>query len=235
MRNSSEESSAGDEPHDSAQRDAPRPRSRSRYELAHSWTASVVGVLALGLSIYNLVMARQEPDVDVALPHVVRVAQGQDAWVYFQPTLTTRVKSERVEVITQVELRLHPMRSAGRPPQFLWDEISAFTYDAAARNLNYKYVADPHPLLVSQDGPQQPTLLFAASRWTFTAGRYEGALILHKASRKRPLIREFCFVVSKDAEATMRTAGQNRFHSFRDDLHDDAQSKAAKGCYVLAP
>ncbi|MFJ3304971.1 hypothetical protein ACIPSA_17955 [Streptomyces sp. NPDC086549] len=36
-----------------------------------------------------------KPAVDVSLPHIVRIAQGKDTWLYFQPTLSTRVKTER--------------------------------------------------------------------------------------------------------------------------------------------
>jgi hypothetical protein len=192
--------------------------------------------VALGLSIYNLVIAQREPAVDIALPHIVRIAQGKDTWLYFQPTLSTRVKAERVEVITQVELHLRPTTSSSKTPTFFWDETGSFSYSPASRELTYRWVADPSPILVSQSTPQQPLLVFNALSWSFTEGRYEGTLVLKRASRQPPLTKSFCLAVSKSAAATMKSGGQYRFNGFRDDEPaSDVLETESKGCYVLPP
>ncbi len=215
----------------------PPPR-KKRYELAQAWIGTLVGVVALGLSIYNLLAAQQEPAVEVALPHIVRIAQGKDTWLYLQPTLSTRVKTERVEVITQIELELRREGSAGKPPTFFWDETGSFSYNAASHDLTYQRVADPSPLLVSQSAPQQPLLLFNALGWNLAEGWHRGTLVLHRASGLKPLRKRFCLFVSKDAVSIMRNASQYTFHDFRDDV-PGTQSEAMRGspdlCYVLSP
>ncbi|MFJ4776956.1 hypothetical protein [Streptomyces sp. NPDC088762] len=212
------------------------PTPKKRYEVAQAWVSTLVGVVALGLSVYNLLALQREPAVDVSLPHITRIAQGKDAWLYFQPTLSSRVKTERVEVITHVGLELKPVTPGAGQPAFFWDETGSFSYDAAAHALTYQRVADPSPLLVGQSEPQQPLLLFNAVGWRFAEGRYEGSLVFHRASGLEPLRKGICLVVSKDAVAIMRRGAQYEFHDFRDDVPGTASQKGGtKGCYVLSP
>jgi hypothetical protein len=210
-------------------------RSRKRFDLAHSWTSTVAGLVALALSVYNFIVLEQEPEVDVAFPHIVRVAQGGDTWVYLQPTLSARLDTEEVEVITEAKLDVRP-DGKGATASFFWDESGAFSYDASAKVLTYQRNADPGPLVVSQTMPQQPVMLFSAIGWNFTAGRYEGTLTLKRASRRTPLTRRFCLVVSKEAVSLFRKTGENTFQSFRNDLPARGASTAesSKDCHVLS-
>ncbi|WP_367136845.1 MULTISPECIES: hypothetical protein [Streptomyces] len=229
-------SPSGGSPKDTPQPPPAEPTPKKRYEQAQAWVATLAGVLALGLSIYNLLALQREPSVDVALPHITRVAQGKDTWLYFQPTLSTRVKTERVEVINQVELQLRPTTAGAKQPAFFWDETGSFSYNAKANSLTYQRVADPSPLLISQSTPQQPLFLFNAVGWSFSEGRYEGTLVLKRASGQDPLKKNFCLVVSKEAATTMQGAGQYKFHDFRYDVPgSETQRAEAKGCYVLSP
>ncbi|MGW7255371.1 hypothetical protein [Streptomyces sp. NPDC054834] len=175
---------------------------RRRFEPAQAWMGTLVGVAAFGLSVYNLLALRQEPVVDVSLPHIARIAQGEDTWLYFQPTLSARVKAERVEVITQVELRLRPATAHTRAPVFFWDETGSFSYSVASHRLTCQRVADPSAFLVSQGTPQQPLLPFNALGWGFAEGRYDGSLVLRRAGGQTPLREAFCVMVSRSAAAT---------------------------------
>ncbi|MFJ3927080.1 hypothetical protein [Streptomyces sp. NPDC090022] len=228
------ENPSASEPEGATERNAPgRSSSKKRYEQAQAWIGTLVGVVALGLSIYNLLALQREPAVDVALPHIVRIAQGRDTWLYLQPTLSTRVKTERVEVITQIDLQLRPTTTSTKAPAFFWDETGSYSYNAAAHDLTYQRVADPSPLLVDQGRPQQPLLLFNAVGWNFAEGRYEGTLVLERASGQKPLRESFCLVVSKNAVKTMQDAGQYRHHGFRDDVPGSDPQKT--GCYMFPP
>ncbi|MFG2981241.1 hypothetical protein ACGFYQ_08255 [Streptomyces sp. NPDC048258] len=92
------------------------------------------------------------------------------------------------------------------------------------------------PLLVSQSTPQQLLFLFNAVGWGLAEGRYDGTLVLRRVSGQDALTKNFCLMVSKDAAATIRGAGQHTFHDFRDDVPGSgAQQTEAKGCYVLSP
>ncbi|MET8027892.1 hypothetical protein [Streptomyces avermitilis] len=211
---------------------APRPRPRRlerlrRFDAAHMWISSVAALVALSLSLYNFVLVQRQPDTDVALPHIVRIAQGDEVWFYLQPTLSTRVETAQTEVITQAELHLRAPGPGTRQPVFYWDESGTFTYDRTDHTLSYAWIADPSPLLVSRDKPQQPLMLFKTTGWKFSSGRYRGRLILHRASGRKPLTEDFCMMLSDDDAKTLRTRGQYTFSSFR----DDAPEARAKDCY----
>ncbi|POX60918.1 hypothetical protein C3492_24855 [Streptomyces sp. Ru62] len=232
---SSDQSTAGEPPDNAPARpDLDESGPKKRFEQANAWIGTLVGVVALGLSVHNLLALQREPAVDVALPHIVRVAQGKDTWLYIQPTLSTRVKTDRVEVITQIDLQLRPTRAGTeRPAAFFWDETGSYSYSASAHQLTYQRVADPSPLLVSQSTPQQPLLLLNAVRWNFAEGRYEGELVFRRASGRKSLRKSFCLTISKNAVETMRSAGQYQHHDFRNDVPGSDPEKT--GCYVLSP
>ncbi|MEV5532148.1 hypothetical protein [Streptomyces prunicolor] len=185
---------------------------------------------ALAFSLYNFIAVRQQPDTDVTLPHIVRISQGKDVWFYLQPTLSTRVENTQAEVITGVDLRINPSNPSGRKSAFFWDESGAFTYDPARQALDYDWKADPSPILVSRDKPQQPLLLFSSTDWNFSEGGYEGRLTLHRESGNKPLTVDFCLELSVSAVDSLRSHGQNSWIGFRDDI-PEARSK---GCYTLA-
>ncbi|MFK0284113.1 hypothetical protein ACIQVL_27130 [Streptomyces sp. NPDC090499] len=183
---------------------------------------------ALALSLYNLIAVQREPDTDVALPHIVRTAQGEDVWFYIQPTLSTRVESTQAELINRVDLRMTPPNSGIRKPAFFWDESGAYAYDPARQNLTYDWKADPSPLLVSRDKPQQPLMLFAATGWNFGAGTYQGRMTLHRQSHRKPLTVDFCLTLSASAVDTLHARGQNSWIGFRDDVPE----ARGGGCYT---
>ncbi|WFB06837.1 hypothetical protein LRS74_07115 [Streptomyces sp. LX-29] len=210
------------------------PARRRRHETVHAWAGTVAGLVALALSAYNFLALHREPEVDVRLPHIVRIAQGKDVWLYLQPTLSTRFKAEQAEVITQAELRMRATARRAKAPAFFWDETGAFSYDAARQELTYQRAADPGPLLIDQDTPNQPLMLFNAVGWNFRPGRYEGTLRLHRSGGRAPLDRDFCLLVSPEAATAFREAGQFTFRDFRDDV-PGAGPRSARGCYTLSP
>ncbi|MGX5188435.1 hypothetical protein ACWKT5_38500 [Streptomyces avermitilis] len=108
-----------------------------RFDAAHMWISSVAALVALSLSLYNFVLVQRQPDTDVALPHIVRIAQGDEVWFYLQPTLSTRVETTQTEVITQVELRMRAPGPRTRQPVLYWDESGTFTYDRTDHTLSY--------------------------------------------------------------------------------------------------
>lgn len=222
------------EPDNSSQHHGSMPNGKKRHELATAWISAAVGIAALILSVYNWRALQREPNVDISLPHVVRLSHGKwGADLFFQPTLSTRVKTERVEVITEVELRLRPIKAGIRQPTFFWDETGYFSDGVTSNELIYHYREDPRPLLVSQSNPQQPTLLFRTGGWNFTEGRYEGTLVLLRASEQEPLTKKFCLVISKDAITSMRQYSDYR--DFRNDVPNTTRKGSTQGCYVLGP
>jgi hypothetical protein len=209
---------------------------RKHFDVAHTWTNTVAGLVALALSVYNFIQLERDPDVDVALPHIVRVAQGDDVWLYLQPTVSTRLETQQVEVVTEARLEAHRADGNGTAPAFIWDESGSFSYDPQAKSLTYQRAADPSPLVVSRDKPQQPVMVFNAVGWNFVPGKYEATLTLRRASGRSPLKSRFCLMVSDEALALFKKTGENTFQSFRDDLPRKIANTtgSSKGCHVLA-
>jgi hypothetical protein len=196
------------------------------------WTATLTGLVALGISLFNLAELQQAPRVAVTLPHLVRIeprAPQHTVHLFMQPTITTRFRAEDVEVITAIRLRLKAADPKAGEPRFRWNESGAWNYDYAANELKYDRTADPSPLVVTQDRPQQPTILFDSADWHLQALRYEGTLVLDRASTRTPITKPFCLVISQEALRTFKAAPERRFYELRDDMPSGAGSQP--GCY----
>ncbi|MFH9966514.1 hypothetical protein ACH4PR_34815 [Streptomyces mirabilis] len=207
---------------------------RTRFDSVHKWAATLAAVIALSLSSYNFAELQQKPRVDVTLPHLLRVGPvGNGIGFQIQPTVSTRFKTQDVEVIRDAHLQLTPVGpiSSLKKPIFYWHETGTYVYDFASDKVNYRWTSDPAPFIVSQDKPQQPTLNFWADNWTFQPGQYEGSLQLSRSENQNPLTKKFCLVVSKKAADENRGAEQRQIFFFRDDLPKFHSSSKSPNCY----
>ncbi|MFG2754488.1 hypothetical protein [Streptomyces xanthophaeus] len=187
-----EETSAGDP--------APGQRSgRARFTAVHGWSSTVIGLAALGISLYNLSLTFRTPEIDVSLPHVLRIGQqeGENAFVFLQPTVSTPQRTEDVEIITSMELELRPSRPADRSkrPEFWWDETITWRKPVEK---GYEHADDPHALVIAQEAPQQPVLSFVAENWNFAPDTYHGTLTIHRASNPKPHTERFCLTITAE-------------------------------------
>ncbi|WP_030299795.1 hypothetical protein [Streptomyces katrae] len=89
-------------------------------------------------------------------------------WLYLQPTMSTRHRTETVEVIdgARLELRRKGASPSEPAPAFYGSELGSFSYNVDSNDLSYQRIADPGPLLVTQDKPQQPLMVHVAERWS---------------------------------------------------------------------
>ncbi|MCX4546629.1 hypothetical protein [Streptomyces sp. NBC_01565] len=212
---------------------ATEPR-RTRFDSAHKWAATLAAVVALAFSIYNFTALQQKPRIDVTLPHLLRLGPVDNGTVFqVQPTVSTRFKTEDVEVIRDARMQLTPVGpiSSSKKPIFYWHETGTYVYDFASDQVNYRWTSDPAPFIVSQDKPQQPTLAFWADNWTFRPGQYEGSLQLSRSGNRSPLAKKFCLIVSKKAADEIRGADQRQIFFFRDDLPKFHSSSESPDCY----
>jgi hypothetical protein len=206
-----------------------------RRERTQSWITIATSLAALMLSISNFVALRSYPEVTITLPNVVRIAQGEDVWFYMQPTLSAREKTDKVEVFTEVELHIEAIKiSMVNSPSFFWDESGAFNYDSNSNALTYVRTADPSPLPVSPEKPQQPLMLFNSLNWNFSAGRYDGSLTFNRANGGIPLLAKFCLILSSEGSVALHKAGQYGMIEFRRDI-SGARKATRQGCYELSP
>ncbi|QRN97815.1 hypothetical protein JRI60_01645 [Archangium violaceum] len=191
---------------------APTPE-RSRKG-PHQWIQTVGAVAALILSLHNLFTLHRRPPVRLSLPHLVRIAQGpREVWLYLQPTFTITSKTEQLEVISGMELKVGRV---GMPPEqwkvFVWNETGEWVYDPEDQDLTWKFLADPTPLIVSQSQPQSPIGLFIAERLQFEPGDYEATLTAHRTTTKKPLEAHFCLRFSEPDILALRQGGQWKWH-----------------------
>ncbi|MFI8280777.1 hypothetical protein ACIGBH_39000 [Streptomyces sp. NPDC085929] len=180
---------------------------RQRFEVVHKWSATATAVVALAISIYNFAELHRQPDIEMTLPHLFRLEKlGNGVRFYVRPTVSTRFKSENVEVIAEAQLRLTPA-------------------------INH-WSGDPAPFIVSQDKPQQPSFEFRANDWMYQAGRYEGSLVLLRSGDRAPLTKRFCLIISAAAANELQNPQppDQTIRFFRNDLPKFASSRDA-GCY----
>ncbi|ASN25559.1 hypothetical protein LK07_17670 [Streptomyces pluripotens] len=207
---------------------------RMSFESVHKWSATLAAVVALAFSIYNFAELQKKPKIDVTLPHLLRTGPVDNGVVFqIQPTVSTRFKTQDVEVIRDAHLQLTPVGSISslKKPIFYWHETGTYVYDFSSDEVNYRWTSDPAPFVVSQDKPQQPTLAFWADNWTFQPGQYEGSLRLSRSENHSPLIENFCLIISKGAANEIRGAAQRRIFFFRDDLPKFHSSGKSPQCY----
>ncbi|MBT2443327.1 hypothetical protein J7E93_25175 [Streptomyces sp. ISL-36] len=207
---------------------------RARFDNVHKWAATLAAIVALAFSIYNFAEFQKKPRIDVSLPHLLRTGPVDNGTVFqIQPTVSTRFKTQDVEVIRDARLQLTPVGSisSAKKPIFYWHETGTYVYDFDSDQVNYSWSSDPAPFIVSQDKPQQPTLVFWADSWTFQPGQYEGSLQLSRSGNRDPLTNKFCLIVSKKAIDEIHGADQRQIFFFRDDLPKFHSSNKSPDCY----
>ncbi|WP_133897757.1 hypothetical protein [Streptomyces sp. KS 21] len=216
--------------------DAATASRRSRFDAVHKWAATAAGVVALAFSLYNFAELQKKPEIDLALPHLMRIGLvGMDTHFYLQPTVSTRVKTQDVEVIRDVRFQLTPLGSisSSKRPVFYWKEVGTWNFDPAAEWISYRWSGDPAPFLVSQDKPQQPIFLFQADGWSFQPGRYEGSLQLRRSGNHSPLTKNFCLIISaKSVDEIRGGASRQDIFYWRNDMPKAMSSSEYSGCYV---
>ncbi|MGV9761474.1 hypothetical protein ACWDUC_37520 [Streptomyces tricolor] len=193
---------------------------RRRFEQAHLWSSTVTGLVALGLSLYSFAALRRSPEIDVTLPHVLRISQENDVWVILQPTMSSRLHAEDVEVVTDMRLALQPSGATGPSPtpRFRWENNVSWKFDPKTGELRHDPVSDPAPLVVSQSMPQQPVTHFIAEKWNFRPGRYEGTVTLSRASNRVSITKHFCLDIAEQDLSQFRSGGQFHQLEFRNDV-----------------
>ncbi len=183
---------------------------------------------AFGLSLLTWWQVNHVPDLHVTMPRLVRISQAPDqVWLYLQPTLVTHERRDVAAVVTSVELELR--REGGpAPAPFFWDETGTWDFTPGQRLLTYRYLADPTPLVVTQDRPQQPTLVFTALDTRLDPGRWQGRLHIEREGQE-PVLMTLCVDVTADDVAVM-TSSPGAYEDFRDD-----QGGGPGGCYRSVP
>ncbi|MEV7614659.1 hypothetical protein [Streptomyces sp. NPDC089799] len=212
--------------------DTPKP-GRPHSLGIHTWVSTVAALIALAFSTYNFLDGLPDPpQTEVAPPRLIRMdwhKKNHALSVFIQPSVSTRVETDTVEVITDARLTLTPVGGAkGTPspvPHFFWQQAVKWSYDKGSGDIFFTYLADPAPFSVIRDEPQLPSLHFTALDWTPTASALKGTLMLHRASGQDPIGLPVCIRL-QDPDVTSLT-GTEGYREFRSDV----PGKPSDGCY----
>ncbi|OLZ62009.1 hypothetical protein AVW11_24070 [Streptomyces amritsarensis] len=213
--------------------DATRSERAGRFGGLHVWSATVTSVVALALSIINLILLQKDPRLDVSLPAVIRLDNySGSGLVYIQPALTTSQDTDEVEVVRTLGLELRPAEEdrAVKDPHFIWRELGKWEYGEKSNALDYVVIGDPTPVVISRNQPQRPVALFSARDWIVTSGRYEGTLLVHRSEGEPPKTYRFCVYVSSADAAYLNDPRRSGFQLYRNDHPGTPPDH--KGCYV---
>jgi hypothetical protein len=185
--------------------------------VSFAWVPITASLVSLVLSVTNLVSANREPEILVVPPRQIRVAQGEDfgfAYVYAQPAFVHTGQNDRIEVIEDMMLRVNPA-GGGAPVEFKWDEQAELVFDAESKSLNYRYVADSVPLLVSPKNAQVPLAVFNGPQgWYFKPGTHRVTLVANRVVHSAPLESTFEFTISAKDVETLSSSRGHRFLAF---------------------
>ncbi len=179
------------------------------------WVPLTAAFLSLILSVVAIIASTQQPQVMLILPDTLRVAQGRStgaAYVYLQPAFVNTAKSDRVEVIRDVRLRVAPVDRSRPPVDFNWREQIKLVGDSTSGGLIYQHEADAVPLVVSPSNAVAPLSLFRApDGWFFTPGTYSFTLIADRVVVSEPVSGAFSAELSADTVAYLDQPGQDKF------------------------
>ncbi|MFC9816340.1 hypothetical protein ACFVJM_30255 [Streptomyces virginiae] len=200
----------------------------------HTWLSSGAALIALGFSAYNFFEALPDPpETEVLKPRMIRV--DRDDWknaysLFIQPSVSTRIETKAVEVITDAELLLTPVgQQAGTSrgsPHFFWHSAVEWSYNHEEESTWYEFSADPAPFTVTRDEPQIPSLRFMSLDWKLARGAWKGKLILHRASGQPPIGFPVCIQL-EDADVKILEKPKDGFYEFREDV----PGKPKDDCY----
>lgn len=184
--------------------------------LTLGWVPLTAALLSLILSVASIFVSTRQPEVLLILPDVVRLVQGREsgsAYVYLQTAYVSTGANDRVEVIRRQTLRV--TTPSGEELEFPWDEQGRLVGDDATGQLDYEYLADPAPLLVSPRSAVSPVCLFdAPAGWFFQAGIYRFTVVGERVVAGDALRATFQVDLLPEDLATLDAPGPDRFLAF---------------------
>jgi hypothetical protein len=181
--------------------DTTAPGSGGASRLSSLWLTAgapvAISLLSLALSVFSIIEANREPALWLSAPDVVRVATGEEAWIYVQPRLVSAARNDRMAVVSGLRLEVAP--PDGAPPiAFTWDEQGTWQYDHPSRSLTWIFVADAAPLVVGPASPQLPYCLFPGPpEWRWQPGEYRVTIVATRGRGPDEVRAEFAMTLSE--------------------------------------
>lgn len=202
------------------------------------WPSGVMSGLAILISLGALYLSwlswthvTASPKIAANLPKIVRLVNqpkssinSQFLGIIIQPTYTLLERTDETAVIVDVTLAVQPPEGAAAPSNVAW---LAFNTDRADTRGNG---VDPAPIVVAQDRPQAPHLLFAAYGVDpLTPGVWKFTLTAHSTDNQG-ITKNFCVDVASNWAGFVNRSTETSplIPIFRKDLSGKPN---AIGCY----
>jgi hypothetical protein len=190
---------------------------------------ALMAAAAFILSLYNLMEANRTPEMDITMPTYLRLTKYKtESTLVIQPTFTIRKTSNLTGVISTVRLEVEPQGNVS--PHFRWDDVIRYVDDNKGTHyLNWLYVADPAPIIVTPDRPRNDHLRFLSDEG-LPVGTWTIHLIAERVGEK-PLEESFCLTLTVKDVQTMKD-NMGGYLNFRNDFRPDELVRAgAADCY----
>ena len=172
---------------------------------ARTWVPFTLAIASFIISTYTFVVTTREPVVDVVLPQQIRLSVNSNSpepfsIAFLQPTFVHAGPSQQVEVIESIHLILTPPGANNTNRHTVrWRETGTFVQDATSPAINYRWVGDPAPLLLSRETAQSPLAVFYGdSALIWAPGAWRAELRVTRAAGAPDLHARFTFNISHE-------------------------------------
>jgi hypothetical protein len=199
----------------------PSPWQRAKA-FGKRWWGVAFGLFGILTTLYNFFNPLWSPGIELAIPPVFRVAQGErSAHFYLRPSFVNAGLRPRTDVITDMWLEV--TMPSGRPVRMPWIDVVAAAegVPTTGNAIAYEWAGDPVPVPVAAGDPQAPEAHFAANGVRWEPGRYSAVFVAKRATTDEPIRRGFGFTIG---DPTMRGLPTGLAYSLRNDAYvpDDA-------------
>jgi len=178
------------------------------------WVPFTIAVTSFVISMYTFFVTTREPVVDVVLPQQIRISVSVNApdpfsIAFLQPTFVHAGPSQQVEVVETIYMILTPPgESNTRRHTIDWRETGRFVQDATSPAINYQWVGDPAPLLLSRETAQSPLAVFYGDpNLIWSPGQWTAELHGTRKAGDPDLTARFTFTISQEKFDLLNTGG----------------------------
>ena len=167
------------------------------------WVPFTIALTSFVVSMYTFFITQREPVVDVVLPQQIRISVNRSgaapfSIAFLRPTFVHAGPSQQVEVVETMRLELTPPDTA-TTHTIEWRETGNFVQDATSPAINYQWVADPAPLLLSRETAQSPIAVFYGDpELVWSPGVWQAVLLGTRAAGDPDLVARFDFELSQE-------------------------------------
>jgi hypothetical protein len=207
--------------------------SQSLFSRMHPWIASLTALAALVISTIVLVRQSGYPEIIVTLPPRIRVeiddSTSNPNLMFIQPTFSVVEKTDRVGLVSSMRVEL---KKRGGPEELRlqWDETGEWRLNPEGRGTTYEFMADPTPLVITQEAPRSPQALFQTNG-KYTAGTWDAMLIVNRAADQPDLKIPFCLIMQEELVNRMNERLGSTISLWNDTANGSTVENRPAQCY----